>query len=68
LLFYFPFIVFAQSLGQRLTTAVDQLQSDEQFKHAAIAAYVVEAKTGKIGFDKNAEMGIVTRRGNMAYP
>jgi len=58
-LFYFPFIVFAQSLGQRLTTAVDQLQSDEQFKHAAIAAYVLEAKTGKVVFDKNAEMGMV---------
>ena len=59
LLFYFPLMVFAQTIKESLTNGVGRLQKDEQFKHAVISMYVADGVTGKVVFDKNAEMGLV---------
>lgn len=42
-----------------MAKAINSLEKDTQFKHAAISMYVVETKTGKLFFDKNAELGLV---------
>ncbi len=58
LLSCFSLTSFSQSVTERLTKAINQLQTDSQFKHAAISFYVVHTKTGKVIFDKNADMGL----------
>ena len=59
ILFYLPFYLFSQTVNDRLAKAINLLEADIQFKHAAIGMYVVETKTAKIIFEKNAEMGLV---------
>ena len=48
----------AQPLAQKLSKAVDQLQSDKQFTHAIISMYVVDGKTGIPVFERNAQVGL----------
>lgn len=55
-LFYFA--SYAQPVSQKLEVAITKLQSDSQFKHAIISLYIVDTKTSKIFFDKNAEVGL----------
>jgi serine-type D-Ala-D-Ala carboxypeptidase/endopeptidase (penicillin-binding protein 4) len=50
--------VMAQNIDAKLTAAVKSLESDAQFKHAILSLYVVDTKTGKIVFDKNAQVGL----------
>ncbi len=50
--------VFAQTVSQRLSVALDRLQSDQQLSHALLSLYVVDAKTGAVIFDKNAQLGM----------
>ena len=49
---------FSQSLTERLAKAINQLQADSQFKHAAISLYVIDTKTSEPIFNKNADMGL----------
>lgn len=49
---------YGQDVAQQLNTAVKKLEADSQFKHAIISMYVVESKTGKVVFDKNAQIGL----------
>lgn len=57
--FYFlHFIAGAQTLQQDLSLALTRLQDDKQFTHAAISMYVLETKTGKVIFEKNAQLGM----------
>jgi serine-type D-Ala-D-Ala carboxypeptidase/endopeptidase (penicillin-binding protein 4) len=58
LLYSFPIAAFSQNIFQQLDKAINQLQADSQFKHAVISMYVVDSKTGKVIFNKNAELGL----------
>jgi D-alanyl-D-alanine carboxypeptidase/D-alanyl-D-alanine-endopeptidase (penicillin-binding protein 4) len=49
---------YAQTISQKLDAAINKLQTDSQCKHGIISLYVVESKSGKIIFDKNAETGL----------
>ena len=49
---------YSQSLKEVLTKAMDNLQSNEQFRHAVLSMYVVESNTGKVVFDKNGQTGL----------
>jgi len=51
-------VVFGQPMSARLTNAVKKLESDTQLKHAVFSLYVVDSKTGKVVFDKNAQVGL----------
>ena len=48
----------AQSINQKLKNAFQQFESDEQLKHAISSLYVIDAKTGKVVFDKNSQVGL----------
>lgn len=48
----------AQSLTTRLQDAVKILEADTQLKHAMLSFYVVDSKTGKTVYAKNAEIGL----------
>jgi serine-type D-Ala-D-Ala carboxypeptidase/endopeptidase (penicillin-binding protein 4) len=48
----------AQNADAKLATAIKQLEADAQFKHALLSLYVVDGKTGKVIFDKNAQVGL----------
>ena len=52
-------MLFSQTMNDRLAKAINLLEADIQFKHAAISMYVVETKNAAIVFEKNAEMGLV---------
>lgn len=49
---------FSQTLTQKLVKAYRQFENDEQLKHAISSLYVIDAKTGKVLFDKNAQIGL----------
>jgi serine-type D-Ala-D-Ala carboxypeptidase/endopeptidase (penicillin-binding protein 4) len=48
----------AQTVPQRLETAFKQLQADSQLRHAIGAISVIDVKTGKLVFEKNAQVGL----------
>lgn len=48
----------AQTVAQRLEVAFKQLQADSQLRHAIAAISVVDIKTGKLVFEKNAQVGL----------
>jgi len=45
-------------VSSRLQTAFRQFEADPQLKHAISALYVIDAKTGEVVFDKNAQAGL----------
>lgn len=49
---------FSQSAEVKLAHAFKKLESDSQFKHAIISLYVVDSKTGKEVFNKNAQLAL----------
>lgn len=49
---------FAQSITQKLQKAFQQFEKDAQLKHAISSLYVIDAKTGKVVFDKNSRIGL----------
>lgn len=49
---------FTQKTEARLSAAYESFAGDAQFKHAIISLYVVDSKTGKPLFDKNAQLGL----------
>ncbi len=59
LLFIFlPSIIFAQTIPQKLQTAFTQFEKDPQLSYAISSLYVIDAKTGKVVFEKNARVGL----------
>jgi serine-type D-Ala-D-Ala carboxypeptidase/endopeptidase (penicillin-binding protein 4) len=48
----------AQNVDAKLSAAIKSLETDAQFKHAIVSMYVVDSKTGKVLFDKNAQVGL----------
>ena len=53
-----PAISFSQDLGKQLGSAMEKLQSDEQFAHSLLGIYVVETKTGRLLYEKNSGVGM----------
>jgi serine-type D-Ala-D-Ala carboxypeptidase/endopeptidase (penicillin-binding protein 4) len=51
-------VTIAQNIDTRLAAAITALEADVQFKHAIVSMYVVDSKTGKVIFDKNAQVGL----------
>lgn len=49
---------FGQTISQQLQKAWQQFESDSQLKHAISSLYVIDAKTGKVVFEKNAQVGL----------
>lgn len=49
---------FAQTVTQKLQKAYQQFEEDSQLKHAISSLYVMDAKTGKVVFDKNSQIGL----------
>src|SRR5262245_53429051 len=51
-------ISFPQSINQKLQKAFQQFEKDPQLKYATSSLYVINAKTGKVVFDKNSRTGL----------
>jgi D-alanyl-D-alanine carboxypeptidase/D-alanyl-D-alanine-endopeptidase (penicillin-binding protein 4) len=49
---------FAQSVNEKLSAAMKTLLADTQSRHAIVALYVVDSKSGKIIFTRNATSGL----------
>ncbi len=58
-LFLIAQISFAQSVTERLQSAIDKWKSDADLKHASISLYVVNSKTNEVVFDYNSQLGLV---------
>jgi len=48
----------AQSAEQRLQKAYAAFEADSQLRHAISSLYVIDAKTGKVVFEKNTQTGL----------
>lgn len=48
----------AQEVSQRVQKAYQRFEADSQLKHAISSLYVIDAKTGKVVFDKNSQIGL----------
>lgn len=57
-LIFIGIISTAQSVGDKLAKAMQQLKNDSALKHASVSLYVIESKTNKIVIDYNGEMGL----------
>lgn len=49
---------FAQTTASKLQKAFQQFEDDTQLKFATSSLYVIDAKTGKVVFEKNARVGL----------
>lgn len=49
---------FGQDVATKLSLGIKKLENDEQFKHALLSLYVVDGKTSKVVFEKNAQIGL----------
>lgn len=47
-----------QGTGPRLQKAYGLFEKDEQLKHAISSLYVIDARTGQVVFEKNAQVGL----------
>ena len=54
----FAVFSFTQTIHQKLQKAFQQFESDAQLKHGISSLFVMDAKTGKIVFDKNSQVGL----------
>jgi serine-type D-Ala-D-Ala carboxypeptidase/endopeptidase (penicillin-binding protein 4) len=52
------FSVLAQTVPARLANAFDAFEKDAQMLNGIASLYVVEAKSGKVVFEKNAKVGL----------
>jgi D-alanyl-D-alanine carboxypeptidase/D-alanyl-D-alanine-endopeptidase (penicillin-binding protein 4) len=50
--------LFAQEVSQQLQKAYQRFEADSQLRHAISSLYVIDAKTGKVVFDKNSHIGL----------
>lgn len=53
-------ITTGQSISLQLKKAFTKFESDSQLKSAIVSLYVIDAKTGKVLFDKNSRIGLAT--------
>src|SRR6188472_2912648 len=51
-------ISFPQTINQKIQKVFQQFEKDSQLKYAASSLYVINAKTGKVVYDKNSRMGL----------
>lgn len=51
---------FAQTATERLSAAFQKLEADSQLRSAISSLYVIDGKTGRVVFDKNATVGLAT--------
>src|SRR6185503_9712925 len=49
---------YGQQISQRIAKAYKTFEADSQLKHATSSLYVINAKTGKVVFDKNSQVGL----------
>jgi D-alanyl-D-alanine carboxypeptidase/D-alanyl-D-alanine-endopeptidase (penicillin-binding protein 4) len=57
-LLLFTHICWCQPIESKLQEAIKTLNADSQFRHSILSLYVVEAKTGKVIYDKNSQLGL----------
>ncbi|MBL7732733.1 MAG: D-alanyl-D-alanine carboxypeptidase/D-alanyl-D-alanine-endopeptidase [Chitinophagaceae bacterium] len=57
-LLFNSFLAQAQPVTQRLQAAWKTFENDVQLRHAISSLYVIDAKTGEVVFDKNAQIGL----------
>src|ERR1043166_5601259 len=50
--------LYSQNISEKLEKAYRQFESDSQLRHAISSLYVINAKTGKVMFDKNSQVGL----------
>ncbi len=48
----------AQPATERIKTAMNAMEKDDQFAHASIGLYIIDSKTGQVIFDKNSQLGL----------
>ena len=53
-------VCHSQSIPEKLTQAYQRFESDSQLRVATTSLYVIDAKTGKVLFEKNADVGLAT--------
>jgi serine-type D-Ala-D-Ala carboxypeptidase/endopeptidase (penicillin-binding protein 4) len=58
LFIFFPSIIFAQTITQKLQASFAQFEKDPQLSYAISSLYVVDGKNGKVVFEKNARVGL----------
>ncbi len=59
LIFIFSYtFIFAQTITQKIQTAFTQFEKDPQLTYAISSLYVIDAKSGKVVFEKNARVGL----------
>ncbi|MDO9374913.1 MAG: D-alanyl-D-alanine carboxypeptidase/D-alanyl-D-alanine-endopeptidase [Ferruginibacter sp.] len=49
---------FTQTVAEKLSSALKQLENDEQFRHSIVGICVADTKTGKLIFEKNSQVGL----------
>jgi len=57
-LMIFSGMLNAQPAMEQLKAAMSRMEKDEQFIHASISLFVVDAKTGQVVFEKDAQRGL----------
>ncbi|MBS1632738.1 MAG: D-alanyl-D-alanine carboxypeptidase, partial [Bacteroidetes bacterium] len=55
---WLTFSLSAQTIAVKLKTAFQKFEHDPQLKNAISSLYVIDAKTGKLIFDKNSGIGL----------
>jgi len=55
---FFFVTAFAQSVSEKLTAAFKLFEGDGQLQNGIASLYVIDAKTGKVVFDKNGSIGL----------
>ncbi|HZI53873.1 MAG TPA: D-alanyl-D-alanine carboxypeptidase/D-alanyl-D-alanine-endopeptidase, partial [Chitinophagaceae bacterium] len=55
---FLAIISYPQTINQKLQKTFQQFESDAQLKHAITSLYIIDAKTGKVLFDKNSQVGL----------
>lgn len=51
-------MLHAQPATDQLKNAMSRMEKDDQFQNASVSLYVVDAKTGQVIFEKNAQQGL----------
>src|SRR5688500_2473975 len=57
-LFFLPALLSSQTISIKLNEAVKKLEADSQMKNGIVGFYVINTKTGKVIFDRNANIGL----------
>lgn len=51
-------VASSQTISQKMQKAYTQFETDGQVKYATSSLYIIDAKTGKVLFDKNSRVGL----------